>query len=73
MITRKELATIRKRVRAATPGPFHWVQLGRGTCDSPCITLDGREATRADQYLFAHAQSDLAALLEIAEKALEAE
>lgn len=62
-MTTQELAKIKARAQSATPGPFHWVSLGRGTCDSPCITLDGRQATRADQYLFAHAQADISALV----------
>ena len=62
-VTDKELDRIEKLVKAATPGPFHWVSIGRGTCDSLYILMDGREATRNDQYLFAHAQADMAALV----------
>jgi hypothetical protein len=62
-VTKEELAKIESRALAASPGPFHWVQIGTGPCDSPCITLDGRPSIRADQYLFAHAQSDIIALV----------
>lgn len=61
-LTDEELAQIEQRASVATKGPFHWVQIGRGACDALVITMDGREARREDQYLFAHAQADLAAL-----------